>query len=75
MISLVERLNSQKSIILERKNYEADDSKVHRQITELKEESLKLENKINSLENDIINLNADLDKEKEEINKITNKIK
>lgn len=74
MISLVERLNSQKSIILERKNYEADDSKVHRQITELKEESLKLENKINALENDVINLNSDLDKEKSEALVISNKI-
>lgn len=75
MITLVERLNSQKSIILERKNYEADDAKIHRQITELKEESLRLENKINSLENEINNLNKEKEKETSVINLLAQKIK
>jgi len=74
MITLVERLNSQKSIILERKNYEADDAKIHRQITELKEESLILENKVNSLETEIINLNKNKEKEINEISKINENI-
>ena len=74
MTTLVERLNSQKAIILERKNYEADDAKVHRQITDLKEEQLRLENKINSLETEIININNTSEKERKEVLKLTNKI-
>ena len=56
----VEKINSQKEIIIERKKYEVDDSKLHNQVLELKEQQLKLENEISNANNDINNLKNDL---------------
>ena len=42
-----EKLNSQKKIILERKKYEVDNTKLHENIVNLKEKELKQENEIN----------------------------
>ena len=47
--SEVERINGQKNIILERKKYQVEDSKLHDNIINLKETSLKLTNNINLL--------------------------
>lgn len=74
MITLTERLNSQKAIILERKSYEADNTKIHRQITELKENALIVENQINKIENEIINLSKDIEKEENIEKEIDSKI-
>jgi len=51
-----EKLNSQKQIILERKKYQVDDQKLHDNLINLKENQLKLENKINLLELEINNI-------------------
>ena len=45
----VEKINSQKEIIIERKKYEVDDSKLHNQVLELKEQQLKINNDISQL--------------------------
>ncbi len=52
----VERINTQKEIILERKKYDIDNTKIHNQILELKELSLKTANEISSLKLTIKNL-------------------
>lgn len=64
-----EKLNSQKNILLERKKYEVKDVKLHNNLISLKEEKLKYENNIASLENifDINNKNLET-KEKNESN-------
>ena len=83
LAALVEKINGEKSIILERKKYEVEDTKLYNNILTLKEESLKLETEINNLENEIKSLNSDLsninnlliDKDTEINNKKTNKEK
>lgn len=57
-----EKLNSRKTIITERKNYEVDNAKLHNQILELKENALKTKNEINNRETDIININRETEK-------------
>lgn len=53
LTSKVEKINSQKQIILERKKYEVEDTKLHQNIINLKENELKISNEINSLENEL----------------------
>ena len=55
-----ERINSQKEIILERKKYEVDDTKLHNQIIALKEEELTTSNSINNLNKDKIKLEKEV---------------
>ncbi len=45
----VEKINSQKEIIIERKKYEVDNVKLHNQVLELKEEQLSISNNINDM--------------------------
>lgn len=52
----VERINSQKEILLERKKYEVDNAKLHNQILELQEEILKTNNEIDKIKLVIDNL-------------------
>lgn len=47
-ISKVEKLNSRKTIILERQKYKVEETKLHTRLLELKELGLKLTNDINS---------------------------
>lgn len=61
LTALVEKINGEKSIILERKKYDVDNTKLHENILNLKEECLKLENEINNLNNDINSLNNELE--------------
>ena len=56
-----ERINSQKEIILERKNYEVDDTKLHKEIVALKEEELTTNNNIDNLKLTIDDLNNKYD--------------
>ena len=70
----VEKINSQKEIIIERKKYEVDNVKLHNQVLELKEQQLKinndvseinlaidnLKNKYNSLDNDKKNIDSEI---------------
>lgn len=51
----VEQINSKKNIILERQKYEVDNYKLHNNIVNLKEEELKLKNRIDKLSFDINN--------------------
>ena len=49
----VEKINSRKQIILEKKKLEVDDDKLHTNLINLEEEKLSLKNQINSNNNDI----------------------
>lgn len=66
LTALVEKINGEKSIILERKKYDVEDSKLHENILKLKEECLKLETDINNINNEL----SILDKELENINSL-----
>ena len=46
----MEKINSEKNILLERKQYEVDDIKLHNHLLELKEEGLKLQNDYHKVE-------------------------
>ena len=53
LTALVEQINSQKQIILERKKYEVSDIKLHENLVNLKEEQLKLDNNILKIDNEV----------------------
>ena len=53
MTTQVEKINSKKQILLERKKYEVEDSKLHDNLINLKEEELNLKNSIISYNNEI----------------------
>jgi len=74
----VEKINSQKEILLERKKYEVEDAKLHNTILELKESELKYENELNSYQLEIENILRELEtykKKKEELEAIIHKKK
>lgn len=53
-----EQVNSQKNIILERQKYKVEDSKLHQNIINLKEEVLTLNNDINTINLELTDLNS-----------------
>ena len=59
--SEVEKINGKKLIILERKKYQVDDIKLHNNVLELKEQSFKIDNDINIINNGIKNMSLDLE--------------
>jgi len=61
--SEVEKINSRKNILIERKKYDVEDTKLHNNLVSLKESELKLNADINLLQ-------VELDTKKEEINNI-----
>lgn len=63
-VSEVEKVNSRKAILLERKKYNVEDSKLHENLVNLKEQELKLETEINKL-------TMELGVQKEELGNIT----
>ncbi|MDD4608129.1 MAG: chromosome segregation protein SMC [Bacilli bacterium] len=74
----VEKINSQKKIILERQKYTVEDSKLHNNLIELKETELKLQNDYNRTKLDIDSKKVELDKlvhDFEEENTKLNKVK
>lgn len=73
--SKVEQINSQKQIILERKKYEVEDSKLHTNLVALKERELKVKNDINNIKNDIDNKKRELEELLIEFNSGNNSIK
>lgn len=76
--SLVEKLNSRKAIVLEREKYNANDSKIHDNLVNLKESLLKEENNLEELKreiNDINDLLSNLDYKIGDITNTINKIK
>ena len=77
MTSNVEKINAKKQIILERKKYEVEDTKLHDSLISLKEEELNLNNTIDNYKNEILikeeenkNLNSDIDDFESKIIKI-----
>ena len=77
--SNVEKINSRKQIILERKKYEVDNAKLHDNLINLKEQELNLSNEIDdykrqiSSNNDKLNsINNDIKKYEDNINEIKN---
>ena len=69
--ALVEKLNGEKTILLERKKYNVEDTKLHNNLLELKERELELTNNINKINNELELKNNELnsilkDIEKEE---------
>lgn len=80
LTALVEKINGEKSIILERKKYDVADSKLHDNILKLKEECLKLETDINNINNELNalniglkNINASITEKNNEIQVLKNK--
>ena len=57
----VEKINSRKNIILERQKYNVDDARVHNNLVEVKEKSLKLDQDITSMKNIIDIKNKELE--------------
>ncbi len=57
--TLVEKINGQKQLLLERSKYKVDD-KIHNNLIELKEKELKIENEISNIQNEINNLEEQL---------------
>lgn len=73
----VEKINSKKNILLERKKYDIDNTKLENNIIELKEKELKLKTDINVLQNeikikkhDIEDITNDYKSIEEEINRV-----
>lgn len=71
----VEKINSQKEIIIERKKYEVDDSKLHNQVLELKEQQLKINNTISEINLNIDNLNNKYKEKEQEKKLLDNELK
>ena len=61
VISNVSNLNSRKEILIERKKYEVEDSKLHNEIINLKEQELKIKNDIELLKDETNNLTMNHD--------------
>ena len=58
--TLVEKLNGEKTILLERKKYDVEDTKLHNNLLELKERELELNNNINIVNNEVELKNKEL---------------
>ena len=70
----VEKINSEKSIILERKKYETNNEKVHKQIVEINETKYKLQNDIANYQSKYEEFTRKLKLVVEEINKLEQEI-
>ena len=70
-----ERLNGEKNIIRERSKYDSEDSKIHDNIANLKEEELIINNKLISLKTDIGILDNKLSSLDDEIKLVSSEIK
>jgi len=62
-----EKLNSRKTIILERQKYSVEDSKLHDNLVSLKEKELKLSSEYNLIKNDLDNILLETNKLKEKL--------
>ena len=70
-----ERLNGEKNIIRERSKYDSEDSKIHNNIANLKEEELIINNKLISLKTDIGILDNKLSSLDDDIKLVSSEIK
>ncbi len=73
-IKNVEQINSEKTILIERKKYNVEDTKLHNNIIELKEKELELQNNINKIIDEIEIKEKELNNIKEEIAKTEKQI-
>jgi len=73
--TLVEKLNSEKTILLERKKYDVDDSKLHSNLLELKENEYKFNNELNKISNETNEKQMELKQIELEFNKYEDLIK
>ena len=64
----VEKINSEKNILLERKKYQVDDYKLHNSIVALKEEQQQLKNDISTTLRELDNKNIEKEKIEDKIN-------
>lgn len=64
----VEKINSEKNILLERKKYQVDDYKLHNNIVALKEEQQQLKNDISTTLRELDNKNIEKEKIEDKIN-------
>lgn len=67
MTTTVEKINSQKEILLERKKYEVEDGKLHNELLRQKEEELLCQNEIASLENELLLRHKENEKIKQQL--------
>ena len=65
--SKLEKINSEKTLLLERKKYEVEDHKMYQMMVEIKEQKLSLENEIINLENTIENITHDMNRIENEL--------
>lgn len=61
LTSKVEKINTQKQLIIERQKYQVEDTKLHNNLIELKENEHKIKNEISLLEEEINKLNKEND--------------
>ena len=73
-IKQVEKINSEKNILLERKKYEVEDEKLHKHLLVLEEESLKVKNDLNKLLLEKNNILENIKSKKDEQNSLNNKL-
>ena len=72
--TLVEKLNSEKAILLERKKYNVEDIKLHNNILELKEKELELNNEIDKISNELKIKTDELSSIKQDLEKLEKNI-
>lgn len=72
--SHVEKINSQKQILLERKKYQVEDAKLHNNLVSLKEEKLKLDNQIQTIEREIEGLKKEVEDHNFQVTKIEHEL-
>ena len=70
----VEKINSEKNIILERKKYEVEDIKLHDNLVLLKEKEQEIKNNISILELELTNRKEEIEKTKSSYDDITKEI-
>lgn len=66
--TLVEKLNSDKKILLERKNYQVEDQKKHQNIVNLKENKGELENYLANLKDQVLQLEKEIEQNQVKLN-------
>ncbi|MBR1377015.1 MAG: chromosome segregation protein SMC [Bacilli bacterium] len=72
--SEVEKLNSRKTLVLEREKYSVEDAKLHDNVVNLKETLLKNENALKEVERDIVDSNNSLKEVESKINNLNSSI-
>lgn len=72
--SQVEKFNSQKQIILERKKYQVEDTKIYNNLIGLKEELLTLQNEIETTKRLLVSMKKELEEQAENLIRINREL-